>query len=114
MLANADITIYHKKYDPIARLDKWHSTQYQSVNWYGKQAATVGDSGLNTADSYLVRIPTTEFIEIKSGDIVVKGLVNDIITGPSSLKAYTRFVVTSVGDNRRGTEDTQHWRIEGK
>lgn len=64
MLTNADITIYHKRYNPETRLDEWQAAQYPGVNWYGRQSVTVGDSGLNTADSYIVRIPTTELIEV--------------------------------------------------
>lgn len=114
MLTNADITIYHKSYNPETRLDEWQAAQFSGVNWYGRQTVTVGDSGLNAADSYIVRIPTTEIIEVSNSDIVVKGLVNDVITSPSDLKNYLYFVVTSVGDNRRGSESMQHWRIEGK
>ena len=105
MLTNADITIYHKRYNPETRLDEWQAAQYPGVNWYGR---------LNTADSYIVRIPTTELIEVCNDDVVVKGLVNDVVASPSSLKAYRHFVVTSVSDNRRGTQSMQHWRIEGK
>ena len=114
MLTNADITIYHKRYNPETRLDEWQAAQSPGVNWYGRQSVTVGDSGLNTADSYIVRIPTTELIEVCNDDVVVKGLVNDVVASPSSLKAYRHFVVTSVSDNRRGTQSMQHWRIEGK
>lgn len=114
MLVNADITIYHKSYNPETRLDEWRAAQYPGVNWHGRQAAIVGDSGLNTADSYIVRIPTTEHIGAENDDIVVKGLVNDVITGPSALNAYPHFVVTSISDNRRGSEQMRHWRIEGK
>ena len=114
MLTNADITIYHKTYDQATRLDRWNSTQYFQVNWYGKRAVSVGDTGLNTADSYIVRIPTDQAVTVENGDIVVKGLVVDSITGPAQLKTYHTFVVTAVRDNRRGSPAMRHWRIEGK
>ena len=115
MITNADITIYHETYNPETRLKEWEAAQYPGVNWYGKQAVSVGDTGLNTADSYIVRIPTEDNITVKNGDIVVKGLVADPITSPSQLtKKYSCFTVTSVGDNRRGSRGMWHWRIEGK
>lgn len=114
MLTNADITIYHKSYDPTTRLDKWEPTQYQGVNWYGEQAATVGSNGLNAADTYVVRIPTDNMVEATKGDIVVKGLVSNAITGPAQLvKKYECFTVLAVRDNRRGSPNMHHWKIEG-
>ncbi len=115
MITNADITIYHETYNKETRLKEWAPTQYPGVNWYGKQAVSVGDTGLNTADSYIVRIPTADSVLVSNGDIVVKGLVTDHITGPSQLTGkYERFVVTAVRDNRRGSPIMRHWRIEGK
>lgn len=113
MITNADCTIYHKIYNPETRLDEWEPSQHQGVNWYGKQAVSVGDSGLNTADSYIVRIPTESCISVTKGDVVVKGLVQDAITSPSQLKQYESFLVTAVRDNRRGSPMMRHWRIEG-
>ena len=136
MITNADCTIYHKTYNPATRLDEWKAFRYQGVNWYGKQAVSVGDSGLNTADSYVVRIPTERHIPVtkgdvanidkknlyskgdcgrllKKGDVVVKGLIQDTITSPSQLKQYESFLVTAVRDNRRGSPMMRHWRIEG-
>lgn len=115
MITNTDITIYHETYNKETRLKEWEPKQYSGVNWYGKQAVSVGDTGLNTADSYIVRIPTGDSVTAKNGDLVVKGLVADQITGPSQLIGkYECFVVTAVRDNRRGTPMMRHWRIEGK
>lgn len=113
LLADTDITIYHKSYDAATRLDTWHPSYYAG-SWYGRQEATVSDKGLNTADSYTVRIPTQDKITASIGDIAVKGMVKDSITGPSQLKQYTSFVITAVYDNRRGVEPLGHWRLEGK
>ena len=45
MVRNADITLYHKEYDPTKRIDVWTHAQYEGVSWHGRQAATVGDNG---------------------------------------------------------------------
>ena len=113
MRENADITLYHKEYDPATRLDVWKRTQYKAVSWYGRQAATVGDSGLNTADAYTVRIYTGAVATVSIGDIVVRGLFDIADPKKAQKQAQAAFVVTSVSDNRRGSPRMQHWRIEG-
>lgn len=113
MLTNADITLYHKSYNPGARLDEWISTKFHRVNWHAKQAVSVGDKGLNSADTLVVRIPTSDEIEVSPGDIVVRGLIDDRITSPAQLSLYDRFTVTAIRDNRRGSPCMHHWRIEG-
>ena len=59
MVRNADITLYHKEYDPTKRIDVWTHAQYEGVSWHGRQAATVGDNGLNTADAYTCLLYTS-------------------------------------------------------
>lgn len=113
MLTNADLTLYHKGYDPATRLDTWARTQYSGVNWYGKQAAAVSDNGLITADEITVRIPTTEPLEAAVGDIAVRGL-RDEADPKAAQQAAESFIVTAVRDNRRGSPGMQHWRLEGK
>ena len=76
MVRNADITLYHKEYDPTKRIDVWTHAQYEGVSWHGRQAATVGDNGLNTADAYTVRIFTRAAAAVASGDIIIRGLVD--------------------------------------
>lgn len=116
MLTNADCTIYHKVYDKATRLDRWERTQYCSVNWYAKQAATVGENGLMAADTLTVRIPVTTSNSAPAavGDIIVRGLLDKDITQPKELGTYEHYTITAVRDNRRGSYFMQHWRIEGK
>lgn len=116
MLTNADCTIYHKSYDKATRLDRWERTQYRGVNWYAKQAATVGENGLMAADTLTIRIPVTisETVPAAVGDIIVHELLDTDITQPKELGAYEHYTITAVRDNRRGSLFSQHWRIEGK
>lgn len=115
MLTNADCTIYHKTYDPITRLDRWERTQYRGVNWYAKQAATVGENGLMAADTLTIRISAAEpdAVPATVGDIIVRGLLGTDITQPKELGTYEHYTITAVRDNRRGICG-RHWRIEGK
>lgn len=117
LAANETVTLYHRSYDEDERADVWKGKVYEGVSWYGSQAATVGDSGLQTADAYIVRIPTQEAVEAAAGDVVVLGRVEDTPGGSAALTrkhAGRCFVVTHVQDNRRGTPGLRHWRIEGK
>ena len=113
MLINDALTLYHKTYDPRARLDVWVRTRYSAVNWYAKQAAAVGESGLVTADEITVRVFTDEAVAAAPGDIVALGLRDE--AAPADLPPLAeRFVVTAVRDNRRGSPALHHWRLEGK
>lgn len=116
MLTNAYCTIYHRVYNTVTHLDKWERRQYRGVNWYAKQAATVGENGLMAADTLIVRIPASESDTVPAavGDIIVRGLPDTDITQPKELGTYEHYTITAVRDNRRGSLFMQHWRIEGK
>lgn len=134
MITNADVTLYNRWYDRSIRDDRWLRTQITGVCWYGGQAVTVSDNGLLTASSYTVRIPlesaptarryagpgeyanaTAEAQDglwtLQAGDIVVRGLVDDMAPPKASDKA-PHFVITAVNDNRRG--GLPHWKVTGK
>jgi len=138
MLTNADITIFNKWYNRETHLDEWKRTQISGVNWYGGQKVAVTDSGLQSADTYTVRIPAAsapqgrKFVlpeiyaaaesdalaglwTLQNGDIVVRGLVADDITKTADVTGkYSQcFTVTGWRDNRRGSPSVQHWRIDG-
>ncbi len=114
LVADEIVTVYHKTYDQGTRLDRWIPTVYQNASWYGKLAVSVGDSGLNTADEYTVRVFTAEAVSAAVGDIVVRSAIAREITGPAQLTDQEHFVVTAVRDNRRGLPALYHWRIDGK
>lgn len=134
MLENADITVFNKWYNEETRLDEWHKTQIENVEWFGKQAVTVSDNGLLTANRYIIRIPVysmpdgktfiapekykaqksgflTGFWTLQSGDIVARGLID---TDNTEDIAGEHFTVTGWADNRRGSPLIQHLRIDGK
>lgn len=111
------VTLYHRSYDPNNRGDVWSRTVHPAASWYGAQAATVSDKGFITADSYTVRIATSDEILAAPGDVLVLGEVEDTISGSATLTSKYHgfcFVVTHVKDNRRGMRSAWHWRIEGK
>lgn len=136
MNTNADITVFNRWYNKETRLDEWHRTQIPGVSWYGGQAVTVGDKGLQSADLYKVRIPLSSapegktflrpeeyaaktkadlsgFWTLQNGDCISHGLLDSDITQPKELTGE-HFLITGWGDNRRGTPAVQHWKAEGK
>ena len=139
MNTNADITIYNKWFNKATRLDEWKRVPVKGVNWYGGQAVTVTDNGLQSADTYTVRIPITsappgrafalpedwaacaagalgQLWTLQAGDIVVRGLIDEDIEKAADVtgKYGQCFMVTGWKDNRRGSPAIQHWRIDGK
>ena len=116
MLTNADMTLYHKAYDPETGLDRWTRTWYSGVNWYAQRAVSSGADGLNTADILTVQIPEASApsgFPAAVGDVVVRGLIDVEIAGPPQLKGYERYVVTAVRDCRYGSPRMRHWQLEG-
>lgn len=128
---DTDITIYtlRKK----GRDDLWTRTVLHRASWHGKQAARPGESGLVTASQYTVRVlaenmegyvtpdewaamssDTVGSWTVQPGDVVVRGVVRDEITGIAQItnKYKACFTVTDAFDNRR--VGLKHLKIEGK
>ena len=58
MLANATITIYNRKAGSKTTFDTWNRTVIRGVHVYVDHKVSAGDSGLNSAEVYKIRIPT--------------------------------------------------------
>ena len=134
MLTNATITIYHHTYDSLTRFDTWHRTIIENVHVYVDHKASAGDSGLNSAEVYKIRIPTDvenadqylppeeyaklkdleEHWTIQTDDQIVLGEYDQEIERPADLKdvRLRHCKVLSWSDNRFG--GLPHWRIEGE
>lgn len=133
MITNADITIYNRKYDQATRLDAWHRTVIHNVHVYIDHKTSVGDSGLNSADVYKIRIPQgvdcgdaylpeneyaktnnpSGYWTLQNDDWIVIGECQVDIGMPSDLKdlrsKYCKII--SYSDNRFG--GLPHWRVGG-
>ncbi len=134
MLTNATITVYNRRYDPLIRFDTWHRTVIENVHVHVDHKASVGDSGLNSAEVYKIRIPadvenadqylppdkyaklkeTGEHWTIQIDDQIVIGEYCQKIEKPSDLKGIhmRHCKVLSWSDNRFG--GLSHWRVEGE
>lgn len=105
-----DITLYHKQYNNVTRLDEWQRTQYMGVHFHAKQAVTVDKGGLNAANVYTLRIMTNDTVTVSAGDYIVQSLVNFV----NPQDADEKILITAVSDNRRGSPAVHHYKIEGK
>lgn len=112
---NAEVTVYHRTYDPALRRDLWTPTQYTGASWYAHTGAESGSSGETAADGAVVRIYTTAAIEVGIGDMIVPQLTD--IGAASSAEIKQKYPdsikALRIRDNRRGSPALQHWRIEG-
>lgn len=112
----------------------WHGTVIENVHIYVNHKASVGDSGLNSAEVYKIRIPTDvenadqylppeeyakledpeEHWTIQTDDQIVLGEYAQEIERPADLKdvRLRHCKVLSWSDNRFG--GLPHWKIEGE
>lgn len=110
LFKNADMTVYNRYWDKDTGIDKYKRTVVEGVNWQEKRNATVSDKGLNIAYNTLifmdkledyrepksfVRSPQEGFT-LANGDIIVKGICGDEITG---VKPYRIADIVANNDN---------------
>lgn len=113
MVANADVTLYRKRYDPDVRDDTWTHTHYTGVHWYGGTGVKLLNNRTQTGDHYTVRIFTPKALDVREGDIVVRGLHEADTPSDIAAESIEQFSVTSVLDNRRGSPCMHHWKLGG-
>lgn len=115
MITNASLTIYHKVFDEVTRLEKWVRFTYPKVWFFGGKGAGI-NKGYDNANNVDVRIPydmnTINIENIKIGDILVKGTLTQEITTQQDLSNYDVFNITSINDNKFG--NNPHIHIGGK
>ena len=72
--------------------------------------------GETASDTLTVRIFTRDAIAVDVGDMIAPGLVSAAVTSSADvLKMFPdSFKVLRIRDNRRGSLQMQHWRIEGE
>jgi len=112
MLVNGGLTIYHKDYDDKLRLEKWIRFNYQNVWLYGGKGAS-SNKGYDQANNVQVRIPyeLNEGLNIKDfsiGDIIVQGILPTDIDTQQDLADYDIYNITSINDNKFGSEPHIH------
>ena len=67
------------------------------------------DKGLEKGSTGSITIPTTEKLDISTGDYIIEGIIEDDFNLRELQKKYQVFKVVSVDDNRKG--GLQHYKI---
>lgn len=140
MIANADITIFNKRYVREDRTEKFVGTRIKGVHFYSRKGTASNEKERKTHDTYTIRIPETadtskkKYVEdmeysklddkkypgywtIQRGAIIVRGLVNLETATETELKQQFPdvIIVTNFTDNRNQCSDyMKHWRIGGE
>ena len=134
-LCNETVTVFNAKLDAESGMDAYYPTVISGVSWYCETASTVDASGLKAADKFTIRIPEdadfsgksyappaayatgdpASVFTLKTGDILVKGAVDQAGLRPADLQRMCGEIVTILGvtDNRRAPR-ARHWRVVGK
>ena len=116
MLANSDMTLYHKVHDAETRLEKWKRYYIKNVWWYGGKGANT-QKGYENANDVQIRIPyeMNENLNIANfnvGDIVCKGNIEKTITNQSELNGVEYYNITAINNNTFG--NNAHIHLGGK
>ena len=115
MITNSSLTIYHKYFDKVSKVDKWKRQEIKNVWWYGGKGANY-NRGLEDVNEVKIRIPKDindlSDLEVEIGDILVKDIIDKEISMQSDLKDYETYNIVSIIDNDFGLN--KHLHIEGK
>lgn len=116
MISNGNVTIYHKGFDDINRLEKWIRFNYTDVWFFGGRGAGI-NKGYDNANDFDCRIPYNKNAELdvrnfEQGDIVVQGTLDDDIETQEDLNGYLIYNITSINNNNFG--NNPHIHIGGK
>lgn len=85
----------------------------RGVSWFAKVGVAVTADGVKPVNTLRVRIPDgvlPEDVTPRAGDLMVRGVLEKL-ERPSELEGRSYFVVTAVGDDRRG--NLPHWSVSG-
>ncbi len=122
MLTNSSLTVYHKGYNEITRLETWTRYNYPDVWFFGGKGASL-NKGFSDANDVQIRIPLSndntfdgysspDISNFSIGDIVVKGTLNIDIQTQQDLSDYQVYNITSINNNDFGRN--KHIHIGGK
>ena len=105
MICNSSLTIYHKGFDDINKVETWERFNYKEVWFFGGKGAGI-NKGYDNANDVNVRLPydKNESLNIKNiiiGDVIVQGTLDIDIDDPSDLskQGYETYTITSINNN---------------
>lgn len=101
------ITVYHLNED-----NTYTRTYIKNVNFRKHEGIKV-NKGTENASSGTIIIPTEKTINISKKDIIVEGLIKDVLNETNRVKSlqekYKIYTVVSIDDNRKG--NLKHWKV---
>jgi len=117
MLPNADITIYNSYLDPVTKLNKYHRTVLEGVNWSMTRNSTISNGSVTVAYNTTIvldKLPNyltplefskladkTGFFTFNTSDRIVKGKLELEITKLTDLTAgYDSVVFMSISESK--------------
>lgn len=134
ILCNETVTVFNARLDQEKGYDVYIPTVITGVSWFCEIASTVDSSGLKAANKYHIRIPVDadfsgkayadplayaagdadSLFTLKTGDIIVKGAIEESGLKPADLQKRCGEIVTILGvtDNRRAP-NSPHWKVVG-
>lgn len=98
------ITVYHLVNDSYIR------KTYRNVYFKRNNGITITANGEQKRGSGVIRIPTTEAVDIANGDYIIYGTVTADWNLNALLKNYELYKVVNVTNNIRG--GLKHYKIE--
>ena len=109
MITNGKITLYHKTFNSITRLEEWTRYNYNDV-WVFKTNGASLNRGIEEGNNLQVRIPYSDTLDVTKfslGDIVVCNELDTNINTQQDLSCET-FNISSINDNFFGNNPHIH------
>lgn len=115
MITNSSITVYHKGYDKINRIETWTRYNYDNVWWFGGKGTST-NKGYENANDVQIRLPykqnELDITNFSIGDILVQGTLDIDINMQKDLSNYLIYNITAINNNTFGSEP--HIHLSGK
>ena len=103
------ITVYHTTDDENFAIQHYDGKNLPKVYFRHNKKVNKTDKGIQEGSTGLIKIPTTEKLDISTDDYVVEGVVEDEFDLSNLQAKYQVFKVVSVDDNRKG--GLSHYKI---
>ena len=97
----------------------WTRHEVTPVMWQSAEIAIADQQGITSADKASVYVPLTSGVyAFKKGDVLVKGIVSDVITSAFSISAlmakYSTWIKIRQTDYKDyGSTGMHHWELRG-